>query len=266
MIATPPVVQDPASVPPDGGPSRARGGVDRQRCLPLLECDRELACAVPPEDTELARAYVRTPVYALERGPWEPPEALSRLDLLGLVVTEGVLICDVTVGTTGVSELLGPGDVLRPWQGQGGESSVSPECAWQVLAATRLAVLDGRFARVAARWPGLLNVLLERSVNRSRSLAVQVAIGRVAGIDLRLQLVLWHLADRWGRVTPDGVFVPLVLTHEVLGRLVGARRPSVTTALSRLQGDGEVSRRPDGWLLHGAQPPTRCEGAAEPPC
>lgn len=54
--------------------------------------------------------------------------------------------------------------------------------------------------------------------------------------------MLWHLADRWGRVTPDGVIVPLKLTHEALGRLVGAQRPTVTLALGELVASGRVTR------------------------
>jgi hypothetical protein len=37
--------------------------------------------------------------------------------------------------------------------------------------------------------------------------------------------------------------------------MVGARRPSVTTALGQLIARGAIERRPDGgWILHG-QPP-----------
>jgi hypothetical protein len=67
--------------------------------------------------------------------------------------------------------------------------------------------------------------------------------------------LFWHLAERWGRVTGDGVIVPLALTHRILGQLVGARRPTVSTALSELAERGELVRRPDGsWLLRGDPP------------
>ncbi len=47
-------------------------------------------------------------------------------------------------------------------------------------------------------------------------------------------MLLWHLADRWGRVRSEGVVLPLRLTHSVLADLVAARRPTVTTSLSEL--------------------------------
>jgi CRP/FNR family cyclic AMP-dependent transcriptional regulator len=56
-------------------------------------------------------------------------------------------------------------------------------------------------------------------------------------------------------VSGDGVIVPLALTHRILGQLVGARRPTVSTALSELAEREELVRRPDGsWLLRGDPP------------
>jgi CRP/FNR family cyclic AMP-dependent transcriptional regulator len=69
-----------------------------------------------------------------------------------------------------------------------------------------------------------------------------------------LLLLLWHLADRWGRVTPDGVRVALGVTHQTLADLVAARRPSVTTALQQLARQGLLGRDGDAWLLLGDPP------------
>jgi hypothetical protein len=68
-------------------------------------------------------------------------------------------------------------------------------------------------------------------------------------------ILFWELAYRFGTVAPDGVHVPLPITHEVLGHLVFARRPSVSTALGRLQSQGLLWRDPGGWVLrHGSAP------------
>jgi CRP/FNR family cyclic AMP-dependent transcriptional regulator len=76
-------------------------------------------------------------------------------------------------------------------------------------------------------------------------------------VDVRLLVMMWYLADRWVKVTPGGVNVPLRLTHQTLGRLVGAQRPSVTTALKQLAVEGLLTRAADGsWLLHGDAPDT----------
>ena len=63
------------------------------------------------------------------------------------------------------------------------------------------------------------------------------------GIDRRLLVLFWEAANRWGRVTPDGVRVRLPLTHQTLGHLVGSRRPSVSVALGALAARGELGPR-----------------------
>jgi CRP-like cAMP-binding protein len=74
-------------------------------------------------------------------------------------------------------------------------------------------------------------------------------------VEARLLLILWYYADRWGRVTREGVVLPLRMTHSMLARIVGARRPSVSTALGRLAERGLVERGSGGdWILHGSPP------------
>jgi CRP-like cAMP-binding protein len=67
-------------------------------------------------------------------------------------------------------------------------------------------------------------------------------------------MLLWQLAGRWGRVTGEGVRLPLPLSHGTLAELVAARRPSVTTALGRLVAEGVVRDERGGWLLQGERP------------
>ena len=68
-------------------------------------------------------------------------------------------------------------------------------------------------------------------------------------MERRLLMLFWALSGRWGVVTPRGVHLRLRLTHEALGRLVGARRPSVTTALGALAETGALERTPEGYRL-----------------
>jgi CRP/FNR family transcriptional regulator, cyclic AMP receptor protein len=96
-------------------------------------------------------------------------------------------------------------------------------------------------------------------------LATTQAISQLTRVDRRLKALFWHLAERWGRVSGDGVIVPRALTHRILGQLVGARRPTVSTALSDLADRGELVRRADGsWLLRG-DPPDAESLARKPP-
>jgi hypothetical protein len=67
-------------------------------------------------------------------------------------------------------------------------------------------------------------------------------------------MLFWHLAERWGRVRPEGVILPLGLTHSVLADLVAARRPTVTTSLTELARQQLVTPAVGGWLLCGEPP------------
>lgn len=218
----------------------------------LLDADPDLGAALSAEEFAVARRHLRARVRVLEPGAWEPEPADSARDL-GLLVLDGVLARDVSVRDRCCAELVGAGDVLRPWdQADATFASVRHDFRWDVLREARVAVLDARVAAVLAGWPCVVSGLLARSLRRVRAMGLQYALTQVHGVDVRLHLVLWHLADRWGRMTPDGVVLALPLTHDLLGRMIGARRPSVTSALQRLDRDAVVQRGDDGtWLLRG---------------
>lgn len=231
----------------------------------LLDADPDLGARLPDPELAVARRYLRARVEVVEPGPWEPAVVDGGAGQLGLLVLDGVLVRDVSVRGRCCAELLGAGDVLRPWdQLDEIDGSVGHACEYEALEPVRLAVLDARLSALLARWPSVIDALFERSLRRVRTLALQFALTQVSGVDVRLHLVLWHLADRWGRVTPDGVVLPLALTHQLLGRLIGARRPSVTSALRRLTREGLVTRTDDGtWLLRGAPDEVELEHVRE---
>ena len=152
-------------------------------------------------------------------------------------------------------ELIGHGDVMRPWQWDDEGSHVRAEVGWVVLEPARLAVLDHGLVKRIVPWPQLGVELFNRGTRRAHHLAVALAIAYHQRVDDRLLLLLWHLAERRGRVHPDGDVVPLPLSHQRLADLIGAHRPSVTTAMGELTRAGTLSRRDDGdWVLHGAPP------------
>ena len=223
----------------------------------VLEEDPDLHERVPDTDRPRAAADALARVDQLDVGVWrEPPEGDSHRDGYGLLVLDGILARRVTLGRFECTELLGQGDLLRPWSfANGSASSVTSDVTWNVVDPVRLARLDRRFALAVAPWPEISATLMDRVVQRSRWLAFQLAVAHVVRIDTRILLMMWHFADRWGRMTPEGARVHLPITHSVLASVVGARRPSVTTAIGRLQDKGLVQRRGDGsWLLIGEPP------------
>lgn len=168
----------------------------------------------------------------------------------GVLVVDGVLACDTRVGDRVASELVGPGSLLQG-SAPGLDDLLEHTREWRTLLPSRLALLDAGFAERVRPWPQIGNALLRRAGRRADDLSLQRAIACQPRLEVRLTLLLWHLAARWGRVEPGGIRLPLPLTHRLLGRLVGAERPSVTHALSRLSHAGLVTGHADEWHLHG---------------
>lgn len=216
--------------------------------IPILELDAELGSAVHPDQRQIAKRYATAPLMTLDSGPWVPEPMQGAL---GLLVIEGLLLRTITLAGRSTTELLGEGDLLRPWDHDGGSAEMPVQWRWTVVEPARLAVLDRRFAAVVARWPSLVDALVSRALRRSRGLAFQLTLGQVKKVESRLLLLMWQLAERWGRVSTEGITVPVALTHETLAMLVGAQRPTVTTALGRLSRKAELERTDDGWLLRG---------------
>ena len=207
------------------------------------------------ERRRLARERLLAPVERLPVGPWRP--AVDDSAGIGLLIVEGLLMRDVVLGETVAAEIVGRGDILRPSAHDGAGAPVPFDVEWRVMQPTTLALLDRQFATALSQWPEAVEMVVSGAVRRSHSLAVQLAVGHLRRVHTRLLVLLWHMADRWGKVGPQGVHVPLGLSHRALGHLVGAQRPSVTTALRQLTSEGLVSRSADGtWMLHGDPPET----------
>ncbi|MHB8691180.1 MAG: helix-turn-helix domain-containing protein [Solirubrobacteraceae bacterium] len=168
----------------------------------------------------------------------------------GVLILEGVLVVQVRVCGRTAAEIVGTGDLLQPISSAEDEM-VGCEVSWRTLVPSRLALLDGSFAERVRPWPQIPRALLRRAGRRTRALNVQRAICAQPRLDVRLALLLWHLAARWGKVEPGGIRLPVPLTHQLLGRLVGAERPSVSHALARLAHAGLVTGHGDEWHLHG---------------
>ena len=212
----------------------------------LLELDPDLGQLLPDERLSTARRDLRVAVRTVETGPWEV-ERLSGAspEHLGLLVVEGIVAREVLVSDTISTELLGPGDVVRPWRIQDGSTLLRHTVRWNVLTRSRFALLDRRLSAELGRYPEIGAAIVDRVNERALRLALTQAISQLNRVDRRLLALFWHLAERWGRMTADGVALPMTLSHRMLGQLVGARRPTVSTALSDLvaRGRARPSRR-----------------------
>jgi CRP/FNR family cyclic AMP-dependent transcriptional regulator len=227
------------------------------RRVRVVEAFPEIVEHLDSEQRELARRQLVAELIVAKTGRWTPQVPSDAPGHLGLLVLDGLLSRDVILEKPLATELVGQGDLLRPSDRDGVDAPIPFGVSWTVLEPARFAVLDPVFARALGQWPSAMAAVVRGASNRAHSLAITLAVSNLRRVDVRLLMLLWYLAERWGRVTPDGVIVPLRLTHETLARLVGAQRPSVTTAIRQLEQDDHLRRTPDRlWLLCG-DPPDR---------
>jgi hypothetical protein len=185
---------------------------------------------------------------------------------LGLLVLDGVVAREVVLGDTVSTELLGAGDIVRPWTMEEPGGLLDVTVQWSALSDVRFAVLGRRLAVELCRYPELYTALMDRMSQRSARLATTQAISQMTKVDRRLLALFWHLGESWGRMTAAGVHVPLRISHRLLGQLTGARRPTISAAVKQLADSGELTRRADGtWQVTGDPGALRAAGRPAPP-
>jgi CRP-like cAMP-binding protein len=218
----------------------------------LLDLDLDLADELDVRMRLAARTALTARVFEVDCGEINLSEWLALASPgPGVLVLDGVVSINVRVGDRIAAELVGAGDLIQPWSGED-EELLACDTDWRALVPTRFAVLDAGFADRVAPWPQITRALLARAGRRTRRVNLQRAITAQPRLEVRLALLLWHLASRWGKVEPGGIRLPIPLTHQLLGRLVGAERPSVSHALGRLSNAELVTGHGDEWHLHGS--------------
>ena len=222
----------------------------------LLVEDPDLGRSLDPRRAREASQRLLVRALDVPRGRWQPDLSFGGGQTpMGLLILDGMVVREATVGHHPSAELLGPGDLIRAWEEPDAEILLPRTVEWTSLTSARIAVIDHAFAMRAAQWPEVFAGLIERAGRRAERLQVMQAIAHLTRVDDRLLALMWVLAERWGRVIPEGVLVALRLPHRTLAAMVGARRPSVTTALGQLMSRGELARRPDGGYVLTGQPP-----------
>jgi CRP-like cAMP-binding protein len=192
----------------------------------LLRADPGFARGIPAGDMALAERVLVLPRLDLDAGRFAPPPPPAGSAAPMALVIDGLVGRHVALGERVATQLLGPGDVFAPWSARA-DALLPGEVRWSAFEPATLAVLDGRFATTAQRWPALAATALERLAGLGDRLAVHLAICQLPRVEERVVALLWHLAERFGRIAPDGVVLGLRLTHRLIGELVGAQRPYI---------------------------------------
>jgi CRP/FNR family transcriptional regulator, cyclic AMP receptor protein len=221
----------------------------------VLDVLPELHDLLSADRLAAARRGLRARTLLIRRGRWAATaDAAMTEGGLGFLVLDGALMRCVTAAHRTSGELLGAGDLVRPDHDSSGVPPFS--VFWRAAAESRVAVLDERFARAAAAVPELTGALIANTARRTSAVARQLVVAQSQSVEVRILSTLRHLSERWGVVTPEGLVLPDFLSHGTLALLLGARRPSVTSAMVRLSARGALRRREDGrWLLLGGLEP-----------
>jgi hypothetical protein len=218
--------------------------------IAILDVDPDLAGSRTGSDLAALRDRLTTPVYRLTPGALPEPPPPQRDNQLGFLVLKGLLLYEVIAGGRATAELLGPGDLIRPWTREV-VGTLSSQAKWTVLEQVLLADLASLRPSRLTEAGEILEALITRCADRAESVAIQRSITANVRVDVRVLAYLWHLADRFGVVIPGAVKLDVPLTHAVLARLIGARRPTVTTALQRLNHLGYLQRDGRAFVLLG---------------
>ena len=133
--------------------------------ISIVDADPDLADLLDPLERERARRQALTKVKRLEPGEWDPSGAIMPdVHHRGFLIIDGLISREVDVLGRRCVELLGPGDVLRPWSWDPDGSHVHAEVGWVVLEPTAMAVLDHGLVTRMNAWPQLgLELLRWRS-------------------------------------------------------------------------------------------------------
>ncbi len=250
---------------PAGRESSVVLSVSGSRSAPVVQLDVRLRERRPAFRTELDRRLMAR-VMHIPRGEFDPMAVVADPEgWLGLLVLDGLVAVALDAGRAQTGWLIGDDDLIRPWDM--GEISLTQRSSWHVLRTTRVALLDREFSRRVGGAPAISRALVAHATQSTQWLLATSLIVSAPVVKDRLLLLFALLAERWGRVRPEGVWLELPLTHDWLARLCGARRPSVSTALRSLGEEGLVECSHRGcWLLHGHPSRRGVRAWGENPC
>ena len=254
ILQAPPRPRDSPSGSTRASAARARAHAPSVSVCKVLHEDPELAVGVPETRRQEALDRCTARVFTLTAPSSMATALLQNADGMGLLILDGLLVRRVWVDGRSGAELLGEGDLLGPIMAPEG-SMLPVRTGCSILEPLRVAMLDSQFVEhQLRRYPELALALAARAAQRSQNAAVSLAIVSQPRVETRLLMLLWHLAERWGRVRAGAIVLPLRLTHALLAELVAVRRPSVTTALASLANRGLVRHARGTWLLFGEPP------------
>jgi CRP/FNR family transcriptional regulator, cyclic AMP receptor protein len=212
----------------------------------LIDADPEIMRFLSEEERMVA-GQVRLPIRTLPVSGPDTQAQLERDGAFGAIVLDGLVAHEIRLADRVSVRLLGPGDLIV-WR-YGPQPLILTGSRWLPASSLRLALFRTNMLTALERWPSLLAGMYLRVGQQLDRLAAQLMLSQLPRVEDRVLGVMWLMAESWGRVTAAGTRLSLDLTHELIGMMIGARRPTVSLALGELAARGAVIRQDEGWLL-----------------
>jgi len=218
--------------------------------ISLADVWPEIVGLMAPDDRQVVRDTLVVPAMYAKGGELGTLLATAP-SAFDFVIVDGIVLKQTHYAGRDSLELLGPGDVLAPPLTPTRQAEVRATSTYQAHGRATLAVIEGYFRAAARRWPQLSDVLHDRLARQTHRASAHLAVLHIARAEDRIRALFSDLAERFGHVTPDGIKIDVDLTHDLIGQLIGSRRPTVTLALERLSVANELTKHHDGrWQLN----------------
>ena len=218
--------------------------VSLARVLPAI------LASIPAEDHQLAERTLIVPLVTAQDVDLAEVIGTQIPAAFGFLVVDGVVLKETSLERRSALELLGPGDVLAPPLTAVHQLESRAVSRYLAHGMVSLGAIEAHFRQSAHRWPGIADFLHDRLGRQTHRASMHLAMLHLPRVEDRVLALFADLGERFGRVTSDGVEIDLPLNHEVIGGLVGGRRPTVTIALKKLAANGLLERLGDHrWKL-----------------
>lgn len=215
--------------------------------MSLADIAPDLVADLDDDDRALARRLV-VPTRRLSATKVPLATMLERERCFAMLVSRGLIIHRTSVGGRSATRVLGFGDIVTA-----GDPYLRTEHSDEYVVSDQsayVALLGPEVLQATRQIPDLLRALQLRMGAQHHRLVIQMAICQLPRVEDRVLAMLWLLAENWGTVSAEGTLLPIDLTHKALGELIGAKRPTVTLAVSELARRNAAERLAAGWLLH----------------
>ena len=222
----------------------------RTPVVSLADLLPDVMSSIPEDDRALAERALLAPRLAARDDDLVDVLAAAPADAFGFLLIDGVVLKETALATRSALEVLNAGDILAPALSDARQYGSRAVSRYVAHGPVSLAVLGDRFRAASRRWPEVGDDLHDRLARQTHRASAHLAMLHASRVEDRIVLLFADLAERCGRMTTDGIVIEISLTHDVIGRLVGAQRPTVTLALQTLAGAGSLCRGGrDRWMI-----------------